>query len=82
MLYGFGEWSQEKQEVIEVSKKIIDLQDDSEALHKLLQDQKINYIYLGARSGVLSPAELQRHPGFQEVLNDRGTWLFKLIPKH
>jgi hypothetical protein len=81
VIYGFGEWSQEKQEVIELSQKVIELQDESEALHKLLQDHKISFIYLGARSGVLSPAELQRYPGFQELMNNRGTWLFKLIPQ-
>lgn len=59
-------------------QKVIQNADAPEALHALLIQKDIHFIYLGSKGGVLSPTILSRHPLFSTIFSFDNTWVFEL----
>ena len=64
----------------EANQQVLNLTGDPEALHSLLQDQDIGYIYLGARGGGLSPQVLLQSPYFKLLYAGNLTYVFEVRP--
>lgn len=80
VLYGLSNSPEYIQEVNAVSQKVIDLADDPAALHALLQEQGIRYVYIGGRGGVLSAQALRDSPLFAPRYARDGVFVFEVLP--
>ena len=80
VLYGLSNSPEYIQEVNAVSQKVIDLADDPAALHALLQEQGIRYVYIGGRGGVLSAQALRDSPLFAPRYAREGVFVFEVLP--
>jgi hypothetical protein len=64
-----------------ISQKIIELGKDSNGLADFLRSVGIEYLYLGARGGAISPAALLADPQYQVLYHAGGVWIFQLSSK-
>ena len=78
LLYGFDNNKENINKIVEISQKVIELKDDLPAIHTLLSEEKIDYIYLGRRGGVLSAKSLYESPLFETLYQENGVWIYKL----
>jgi hypothetical protein len=69
--------SPESAAVNALSEQIITLAQHPDELHALLQSHSIQYIFLGARGGALSPGVLQQSNLFEEIYAEAGVFIFK-----
>jgi hypothetical protein len=80
VLYGLDYDLQVVEAINELNQQVIESGGNAEALHPLLLDTGINYIYLGSRGGPISPLALRSSPLYKLLYNQDGTWLFEVIP--
>lgn len=78
VLYGMDINSQRVKEINLLSQEVIDHGQDAEALHALLIEQGIRYIYIGARGGVLSANALEKSPLFVRLYRNESTQVFQV----
>lgn len=76
ILYGLNQELGTK--VVKISSEVIALSNDPDALHQYLTDQGIQYIYLGAKGGALSPRTLSQSTKFKTLYHVEDTWVFML----
>ncbi len=50
---------------------------DPEILYELMLENRINYLYIGAKGGLLSPTKLLQSQKFQALYHNQTTWVFK-----
>jgi hypothetical protein len=77
LLYAMGSRPQVER-VNRISQKTLDLAGDPPALHALLVEEDIRYIYLGRRGGALSASKLVSSGLFEVLYNFEGTWVFEV----
>jgi Family of unknown function (DUF6541) len=78
VLYGMDTNPQRIRSINQLSQQVIDNSQDAEALHSLLEQNGIRYIYIGARGGVLSARALKNNPLFALLYQGEGTWVFQV----
>jgi len=61
-----------------ISQKTLDLANDPGALHALLAEEQIRYVYIGRRGGALSPQKLSASGLFDVIYNQAGVWIFQM----
>jgi hypothetical protein len=66
------------QSYLTISQKVIEFSNDPSSLYQYLQKQNINYIYIGAKGGVLSPKSLLSSNFYSLVYNKDGVWIFQI----
>jgi len=76
-IYGYGS-VEDKQEISNFSRQIIEFAEQPEALHQHLSSKNIKYIYIGARGGAISVSALRQSPIFDLIYANNGTWVFLL----
>jgi hypothetical protein len=76
VLYGLGEASQVR-DIIQASRQALEHGKDPAALHTLLREQGIRYIYTGRRGGAISPAALSQSNLFETIYHQDGVWIFR-----
>ena len=79
VLYGLGSETQ-KEYTNQICSEVIRLGSSPEELWNYLLSTDIEYIYTGARGGVISSASLSDNPHFEVVYHRQNTWLFRIIP--
>lgn len=78
VLYGMANEPAQSRAIGDVTSQALELSRDPQALHELLLEQDIHYVFLGARGGAFSPKLLQDSPLFQLLYSKDGAWIFKL----
>ena len=66
--------------ISDANQEVLDLSGDAAALHRLLKDQGIAYVYLGSKGGGLSPQALLQSPYFQLLYAGNLTYVFEVEP--
>ncbi len=61
-----------------ISQKTLDLANDPVALHALLKEEQIHYVYIGRRGGTLSPHKLEASGLFDLIYYQAGVWIFQM----
>jgi len=77
-LYGLGR-PETIAEVNRVAREAM-ASSDGEALHQLLRQHGIDYVYLGRYGGPLTPEKLASRPHFRPVYQQGGVWIFEVEP--
>jgi hypothetical protein len=77
VLYGMANEPQKVKAITGPTRQVLDFSRDPQALHALLEEQDIEYIYIGARGGALSPQALRYSPLFQLLYSEGGAWVFQ-----
>lgn len=80
VLYGLNNSPESIQEINQASQQVIDLADEPEALHTLLAELGIRYIYIGGRGGVLSAHALRSSPLYAPRYAQNGAFVFEVLP--
>jgi hypothetical protein len=75
VLYGLGE-AGEVSSITQASRQTLERSKDPAALHALMQEQGIGYIYTGRRGGAISPGALNNSALFEPVYHQDGVWIF------
>lgn len=81
VLYGLDTGPQS--EILAISdgnQQVLDLAGQPDELYNLLSDQGIDYVYLGARGGGLSPTALLQNQHFSLLYAGNLTYVFKVSP--
>jgi hypothetical protein len=78
VLYGFDTRRERIRQTSKLAQQVIDLSGDAQGLHDLLIHENIQYIYIGARGGALSPSLLQSSPAFDLLYQQDGAWVFQV----
>jgi hypothetical protein len=76
VLYGLGEADQVR-EITQASRQALEHGKDPAALHTLMQEQGIEYLYTGRRGGAISPAALSQSDLFETIYHQDGVWIFR-----
>ena len=64
----------------EFNQQVLNLSGDAAALHRLLKDEGIEYVYLGSKGGGLSPRVLLQSPYFKLLYAGNLTYVFEVGP--
>jgi hypothetical protein len=78
VLYGFDTNSARNRNISEFSRRVIEYSQDPQGLYDLLEELQIQYIYIGARGGVLSPRLLQESSLYEVIYHHGPTWVLKI----
>jgi hypothetical protein len=79
VLYGFTP-NDDRKFINQISQFVIDNGSSAAELHDYLKSNDINYVYIGARGGPISPMALLNHAGFKSIYENQGVWIFELSP--
>jgi len=79
VLYGLGN-RQYVEQVNQIIQSVQSNKRDSQTLWAILDSNKIKYVYLGARGGILSSEMLNQSPYFKKIYNQSGVWIFEVLP--
>jgi len=77
VLYGLGNGASQ---ISQLSKQIITLSPDPTALWEFLDSHQLDYVYIGARGGVLSPEKITSSGLFNLLYHQDGVWIFRIKP--
>ena len=77
-LYGISQMK--RKEVNEFVEALLPIGEDAAAIQNLLMAFDLQYIYVGARGGVISPQTLKESGLFEPVFNADNTWVFRIRP--
>ncbi|OGO12645.1 MAG: hypothetical protein A2Y53_05410 [Chloroflexi bacterium RBG_16_47_49] len=77
VLYGLAS---DRSRIKELSQRIINLSTNPMALWEFLSSNQLNYLYIGAKGGVLSPEKLSASDLFTIRYHKDGVWIFSLKP--
>lgn len=58
--------------------EVIQSNGDPQILYELMVENRINYLYIGAKGGLLSPTELQQSKNFRALYHHQTTWVFEI----
>lgn len=72
---------EEFQAINALSRQALELAHQPEQLRRLMQQAGLQYLYIGARGGAFSAAELSRSPAFILRFQQAGTYLFEALPE-
>jgi hypothetical protein len=75
VLYGLD--IETMQDINLMCSKVIQSNGDPQVLYDLMVSNRVKYIYLGAKGGLLSPTKLQQSDLFQIIFHNQTTWVFK-----
>jgi hypothetical protein len=76
VLYGLGDKA-EVHNITLASRQALDNGKNPPALHALMQQQGLGYIFTGGRGGAISPIALMNSPFFETIYNQEGVWIFR-----
>jgi hypothetical protein len=76
VLYGLD--SNNSPSTSETSRNIIQTSGDPVQLRQQMIKEKINYIFIGAKGGLLSPQSLMNDPNFKVIYIQNGAWIFQM----
>ncbi len=79
VLYGLGSVTN-KSNINQICQEVIRIGTSPDNLWKYLIENNINYIYIGARGGVISPHNLEASSHFESIYHQDYTWLFHILP--
>jgi len=77
ILYTYGNPTEVKR-VNETSQRVIEQANNPQAVSEVMKEQRLRYIYLGRRGGVLSARRLIESGLFQTLYTQDGVWVFEL----
>ncbi len=77
VLYGMDT---DREKINQLSQKLIELAANPPALKDFMVNNKLHYIYVGARGGVLSPQKLTDSSLYTIRYHAAGVWIFELKP--
>lgn len=77
VLYGLGS---ESNKIIQQSQQVITLSPDPSAFWEFLNSQRLNYVYVGAKGGVIPPEKLASSGLFTLIYHQDGVWIFSVKP--
>jgi hypothetical protein len=66
-------------EVNQISQNVIELSNDATSLHQFLVMNKIEYLFIGVRGGVLSANLLANSPLYEQLYSKNGAWIFQVM---
>ena len=76
VLYGLE--SNNMREINLMCIEVIQSNGDPQILYELMVENRINYLYIGAKGGLLSPIELQQSKNFRALYHHQTTWVFEI----
>jgi hypothetical protein len=79
VLYGLNYAERSFVQIGKLSQEIIQNVKNPERLHQLLVNNSVEYIFIGARGGPLSPSTLNSSALFQNLYTQDGVYIFKVI---
>lgn len=79
VLYGLGS-SAQKTDINNICTEVSRLATSPDELWVYLTSQQIEYIYIGARGGAISPSALAINQHFETLYHQDTTWFFHLLP--
>lgn len=77
VLYGLDNSKSNIQRINEINQRVIEKSADIPELHLYMNTLGIQYVYLGARGGVLSPKAIYDSELFEVLYTQAGVWIFK-----
>jgi hypothetical protein len=77
VLYGLGSGSKL---IKEQSQKVLNLGSNPDSLWDFLITNQYQYIFIGAKGGVLSPEKLSSNGHYTNIYNKDDVWIFKIKP--
>jgi hypothetical protein len=79
VLYGLGS-DTKKSNINQICQEVIRFGSSPDELWKYLIENNLNYIYIGARGGYISPNALASNPHFEALYHQDNTWFFHILP--
>jgi hypothetical protein len=80
VLYGMDRDHQVIRATSETARQFQEAASDPTALHALLLEHDIAFVYIGARGGRLDPGALDSSPLFERLYHRPPTWVFRALP--
>jgi len=77
VLYGM---SNEISKINGLVQQVVETSSDPKKFHDLLSADQLQYIYIGARGGIISPLKLSGSGLFEQLYQHDGTWIFRVKP--
>lgn len=79
VLYSFSSSGEKILDTVGAARRVAELAGNPQQLHAFLKSRGIDYVYLGARGGVLSPRALRLSPLYEPLYARDGVYLFHLL---
>ncbi|MFN3308524.1 MAG: hypothetical protein ACK44E_04880 [Anaerolineales bacterium] len=78
VLFALSESSDRVRQIIQISQKVLEKPRNASWIANLMQENGLEYLYLGARGGQISPYELAQSSLFELVYHTGGVFVFRL----
>ena len=77
VIFAMGESKSQIENTTEKTRHVINISNSPTELYNFMESENIDYIFIGARGGILSPKLLRSSSEFQEIYYQDGVWIFK-----
>ena len=78
VLYGLGKPA-EIDTINQLVEQLLSIGEDAQAVWRLMRNNNIRYVYIGARGGILSPKALSESGLFLIRYQQDGSWVFETL---
>jgi hypothetical protein len=78
LLYAHGS-RDEIARINQQSRNLLEVVDDPQSIMMFMESQKLDYVFLGARGGLISPSMLLQSKSFELIYHQGGVWIFRVI---
>lgn len=78
VLFALSDSSEQVRQINQVSQKVLEKPRDASWIAHLMQENGLDYLYLGAKGGAISPYEILQSPYFELIYHQGRVFVFKL----
>ena len=80
VLYGLEYSRSSSQNILNISRSINENRNNPQQLHQVLQQAGVDYLYIGRRTGDLSPVQISKDPFFKQIYAEDGVYIYQVLP--
>ncbi|MCX8061087.1 MAG: hypothetical protein N3D16_00745 [Anaerolineales bacterium] len=78
VLFALDESSDHVRQINQISQKVLDKPNNASWIASLMQENSLDYLYLGGKGGAISPYIISQSPNFELIYHQGRVFIFKL----
>lgn len=81
VLFALSDRSDQVQQINQISQKVLEKPDDAAWVANLMQENDLQYLYLGGKGGAISAWLISQSPEFELIYHHGSVFIFKLLSR-
>ncbi|PWH16043.1 MAG: hypothetical protein DDG59_10325 [Anaerolineae bacterium] len=79
VLFALSDQGEQVRQINQISQRVLEKPRDAAYIAKIMSEQGLAYLYLGAKGGSISAWEISQSPAFEQIYHEGGVFIFRLL---